>query len=65
MIVFRCDVCGKTEDKRSNTFKLSKRADLCKECLKLLDMAADLFSKPGFKEQLVSIHEKFYLKVKG
>jgi len=60
MLIFQCDVCGLTETAKRNTFKLDRRTDICRDCLKYLDMAADLMDKPGFKEQLAAIYRKFY-----
>ena len=65
MIVFRCDICGKTEDKKSTVFKLADRNDICRVCLKHLDMAADLLSVGDFRSELEKIHHKVFPEKKG
>jgi hypothetical protein len=61
MIVFRCDICKEVADTDAMRLQMSEgRNDICKECLKHLDMCADLMKKPGFKDQLQDLHSKFF-----
>jgi len=60
MIIVKCDICGELEDRKTNTFKLDSRTDICKECLRYLGLAADLIKVPMFKPQLEELHNKFH-----
>lgn len=60
-LIFRCDICQDIADYNAMKFKLAQgREDICAECLKHLDMCADLMKKPGFKDQLRDLHLQFF-----